>query len=221
MERIPFSVYDFFGYLAAGFLLMAAGVAAFVGEEPLHDNPSIAVGILLVIIAYILGQVLANLSGYLFEAILLDKLIGRPTDHLFASELGPMSRLFPGYYRPLPKTTQARVLERAERASGIDSPGPALFFHCHALVKKEEVANERMNTFLNLYGFCRNSCMALLVATPLLAIGTALGSAETGVVGPGWWLLGGALGAIGLFYRYLKFFRLYAVEVFVSYAELA
>ena len=219
MEKLPFSVYDFFGNLSAGFLLMVAVVAAFLGEEALGDNPSAIVAILLVVLAYAIGQVIANLSGFLFEATVLGRLLGRPTEHLFAGGRTRFARLFPGYFRELPTETQARVLGRARDAAGIAETGQALFYHCHALVKKEEVTNERLNTFLNLYGFCRNCAMALVVAVPLLALGISLGSAETGLLAPGWWLLGGTLGAVGLFYRYLKFFRLYAVEVYVSYSE--
>jgi hypothetical protein len=34
------------------------------------------------------------------------------------------------------------------------------------------------------------------------------------------WAVAAAIAAVGLLYRYLKFFRLYSVEVFVRYAEL-
>jgi hypothetical protein len=35
-----------------------------------------------------------------------------------------------------------------------------------------------------------------------------------------WWAAAAAGCAVGMFYRYLKFFRLYTHEVFVNYAEL-
>jgi hypothetical protein len=35
-----------------------------------------------------------------------------------------------------------------------------------------------------------------------------------------WWAVGALVGAVGMFYRYLKFFRHYTMEVFNSYAEL-
>lgn len=34
-----------------------------------------------------------------------------------------------------------------------------------------------------------------------------------------WWAALAVIVAIGMFYRYLKFFRLYTTEVFVTYAE--
>lgn len=218
MNQLPFSVYDFFGYLSAGFLLMAAIAAGFVGQQPFEAEPNLIAVLLLVVVAYATGHVLANLAGFFLEALLLDELIGRPTERLFAEESGRLARIFPGYFRPLPPETRCRVLEKAA-AAGITERGQALFYHCHALVKKEVVPNERLSTFINLYGFCRNCCLALLIAVPVLAVGIALGTAETGAIPPGWWLAAAGVGVVGLFYRYLKFFRLYAVEVFVSYAE--
>jgi hypothetical protein len=82
------------------------------------------------------------------------------------------------------------------------------------------VVLERLNVFLNLYGFCRNVCMALVIVAPALLLGIILGSAETGEVGPGWWVAAGLIAAVGMFYRYLKFFRQFAVEVYTSYSKL-
>jgi hypothetical protein len=220
MDKIPFSVYDFFGYLAAGFVLLAGSVAAFAGDDLLNHNPSVIVSILLVVVAYVAGQVIANVAGFLIESKLVADGLGRPTKHLFGVGGEKLSRLLPGYYRPLPATTQARVLERAQARAGITAADEGLFFHCHALVKKEPVALERLNTFLNLYGFCRNVCLALAIVAPALVLGIVLGTAETGKIGPGWWAAGAAIGAVGMFYRYLKFFRQYGVELFTTYAEL-
>ena len=59
----------------------------------------------------------------------------------------------------------------------------------------------------------------LIVAAALLA-GTLLGTAKTGaLVAPGWWAAAALAASVGLLYRYLKFFRHYSVEVYVSYAE--
>lgn len=88
-------------------------------------------------------------------------------------------------------------------------------------MKRDEVVRERLATFLNLYGFCRNMAMALVAVALFLAVGLVIGSADTGpVVGPGWWLGAAALGAVGVLYRYLKFYRQYALELLVSYAEV-
>jgi hypothetical protein len=221
VDKLPFSVYDFFGYLAAGFLLLAGLVAAFAGSDLLQDNPSVIIALLLVVVAYVTGHVIANAAGFLIETKLVAERLGRPTVHLLGAGDKRFATLLPGYYRPLPASTRQRVLERAEAEAGITEPDESLFFHCHALVKKQPVALERLNTFLNLYGFCRNVCTALLIVAPALVLGILLGTAETGQIGPGWWAAAASVAAVGMFYRYLKFFRQYGVELFTTYAELS
>ncbi len=220
MERLPFSVYDFFGYLSAGFLIMVATSSAFVGEAPLEDNPNFTLAILLVVLAYICGQVIATLAGFWLEGLLVGKAIKRPTDHLFGDyNTGTRECLFPAYCTALPQPTQERVRATAREFGLPAGDRKALFYHCHARVKKEPVPQERLATFLNLYGFCRNCSLALLLGGAALFAGSLHGSAETGIVSPGWWVGGALLCAVVLFYRYLKFFRHYALEVFTSYAE--
>jgi hypothetical protein len=221
VDKLPFSVYDFFGYLSAGFLTMVAVATAFVGEGPLHFRPGLVTGIFLLVFAYVVGQVIGNLAGFLLEGLLVGRAIRRPTPHLFGNQNdGWRQRWFPGYCRSLPAATQDRVRERARGLGVVDPQADwALFMHCHARVKGEPVTQERLETFLNLYGFCRNCALALLAGGCVLVAGSLNGSAETGVVSPGWWSAAAIACAVGLFYRYLKFFRHYAVEVFASYAE--
>lgn len=81
---------------------------------------------------------------------------------------------------------------------------------------------ERLDNFLNLYGFCRNICLALLLATVILLVGGTSEPWRNGGVGEHiWWATVAApVAAIGMFYRYLKFFRDFTIEVYRSYAEV-
>lgn len=217
MNQLPFSVYDFFGYLASGVIVLGGLAAAFVGYEPLQDPPSLLVGILLIITAYVVGHIVANLAGDLIERRLARNYLGAPTEILLGSRTpgGAAGAILPGYSTPLPSGVQDRIKELAG-----DRSGEALFFHCHAVMKSDSVVQSRLQAFLNLYGFCRNMTLALLIAAICLAVGLFVGTAETGPdVGPGWWLGAAVLAALGMFYRYLKFYRQYAVELFTSYAE--
>jgi hypothetical protein len=217
MNHIPFSIYDFFGYLASGAVLLAAFVASFFGDEPFAASPTILLGLLLVIVVYSLGQIVANLAGYLIEQRIVRDRLGTPTDILFGVRAPShnQARLFPGYFRPLSPRVAAQVKDRAG-----DRKGEDLFFHCHACMKSDPVVQGRLDTFLNLYGFCRNTTVAMSIAAFCLALGALSGTAETGSVAPpAWWLVLGIFAAAGLFYRYLKFYRQYAVELFTSYAE--
>src|SRR5262249_18134110 len=75
--------------------------------------------------------------------------------------------LFPIYFKPFPGQTSERVLKKSA-TEGFDKPGRALFFHCHAIVKRDKTTYDRLTSFLNLYGFCRNITMAALIAAVVL-----------------------------------------------------
>lgn len=71
--------------------------------------------------------------------------------------------------------------------------------------------------FLNLYGFSRNISMAGLLAASVLIIGMiSIGFSVQKM----WWVIVAIGVFIGMFYRYLKFFRHYTEEVFRAYAEM-
>jgi hypothetical protein len=217
VNQLPFSVYDFFGYLASGAVLVAGITASFIGYASLQTRPNLLVGLLLVIAAYIVGQIIANLAGDLLERRIVAHRLHRPTEILlgFYTPSGLRVKLLPGYSTPLPP----QVAQRVRNAAG-DRPAEAVFFHCHAVMKSNSVVKERLETFLNLYGFCRNMALALLLVAACLTLGLILGSADTGpTVAPGWWLAAALLASVGMFYRYLKFYRQYALELFTSYAE--
>jgi hypothetical protein len=103
----------------------------------------------------------------------------------------------------------------------IEEPGRALFYHCFERVKHDEATRTRLNNFLNQYGFCRNMSLALLLSALILLVGLLNAMLRGGDVGDhtGWAILVATLAGIGMFYRYLKFFREYTVEVFRSCAE--
>jgi hypothetical protein len=223
MMKIPFSIYDFFGYLASGFAVLAALDLAAGGRWLFADSVPPGFALLAVFAAYVAGHAVAHLASVVFEHGFLRRVLRSPEEHLLApSRSSTRWRwLFPGNFSPLPAETRDRVLAKAA-AAGAGSEPRALFFHCHARVKRDEATLGRLNTFLNLYGFCRNLAMALLLSGFVL-MGSTLAratwplSAESRSS-----LLIGALClpiSYVLLLRYLKFFRHYTLEVFVSYAE--
>lgn len=219
MDKLPFSVYDFFGYLASGFVLLVALAASFTRSTRWQSTPHAIVATLLIVAAYATGQVVANAAGYVIETRFVAGFLGQPTSNLLTSAAPPRwrARMFPGYYRPLPAQQRVACFAKSQLDA---TAGEGLFYRCHAAVKERDAVATRLSTFLNLYGFCRNMAMALFIAGVCLIVGSCIGRARTGsVVPPGWCAAASLLLAIGLLYRYLKFFRQYSVEVFVSYAE--
>ena len=80
----------------------------------------------------------------------------------------------------------------------------------------------RLDTFLNLYGFSRNTSLAAALAAIVLLISAAVNAKLGG--GYAWprvgWAIAALFAAIALLYRYLKFFRHYTLQVFVLFAEM-
>lgn len=216
MNRIPFSVYDFFGYLASGFLLMVA-VDYVVGEQwMLQEDQSVVLGLLWIVAAYIIGQIIASPSAWLLERMVIGKWLIRPELNLLRDPPKKWwAKLFPGYFTTLPVAIRNRILEKAE-VEGISEPGQALFIHAFGKVKADENAMARLNTFLNLYGFCRNISFACLLAAIVLIVGTWGGGNLDRLP----WVFVALVGSVGMFYRYLKFFRQYSYELFVTYITL-
>jgi hypothetical protein len=219
LNQLPFSVYDFFGYLASGAVVLAGITVGFVGYEPLRDTPSLLIGLILLVAAYITGQIVANLAGDLVERRLVADRLHRPTEILVGAYVPGRiaSWLLPGYSTALPSRVQEQITGQAG-----GRVGEALFFHCHAVMKSDSVVQARLETFITLYGFCRNMLVALLLVAVSLGVGLIIGSADTGpIVSPAWWLVAAVFAAVGMFYRYLKFYRQYALELLTSYAERA
>jgi hypothetical protein len=225
VNKIPFSIYDFFGYLGCGFLLLAAMDFAFNGSVLLTKRVDGLSGTLLVIImlVFVAGHIVANVASATLEAGMIRRVLGPCEQVIFEAykRHGGWARVFPGYYGALPEETRERVLAKAKERAGITSPGRALFLHCHAIVKREQATLERLNNFINAYGFCRNVSFtafisAMIVIVPVLA--ATWDHRPSPMSNVRWALLAIVVG-VGMFYRYLKFYRLYTVEVFVSYAE--
>jgi hypothetical protein len=216
MNGIPFSVYDFFEYLASGFLLIVALDYSRSQQWVLRDDLSVVWGLFWVIIAYITGQILAGPSAWLLERIIVGRWLMRPSTNLFRDPPNKWwARLFPGYFTPFPQAIRNKVQDKA-KANGISEIGEALFINAFGQVKTDERVMARLTAFASLYGFCRNVSVACLLAASIIGIG----SWQTGAMHKLSWALVALVGSIGMFYRYLKFFRQYSYELFITYATL-
>lgn len=219
MSKIPFSAYDFFGYLASGAIVLAA-LDRIAGSEFVGSDWTVAEGFLAVIAIYVAGHAVAQISSVIVENGIVRRLLRSPEEWLLsASAPSVRSKLFPGHYKPLPAETIARI-ESVRLASGAPKDPRAFFFHAHRMAENHPVTQDRLAVFLNLYGFARNMSLALIVACGMLLLGSwASGTIARRPTGPWlWWSLAALAGAVVMFYRYLKFFRAYTAEVFLSYA---
>lgn len=220
--NIPFSPYDFFGYLSNGFLIICAFEYAFFDTSLPDREWKVGQGAFYLVLAYIIGHIAANFSSYFLEHLVVRKWLRSPEETLFEPQQRTCRAfLFPIFYRPFPAEVQKRVMDMAH-TKGIEQPGRGLFLHAHALVKHDKTTMERLDSFLRLYGFSRNISAGLMISAILLGFGAFLHrcswsqTEETKLI----WAGAAVVASVAMFYRYLKFFKHYTTEVLVSYAEL-
>jgi hypothetical protein len=219
MNRIPFDPYDFFGYLASG-LLILVGMDVILGfPHVLGQDLKVVEGAVLLMAIYVTGQIIATPAKAILEDGLIDKILGRPNVNLFR-EKKPCLRglIFPGYYAPLPEQTRKKILGKAEN-EGIMGTGEDLFLHAryNPTILQDQKLMEKLNSFLNKYGFNRNLSFSALIVGIAFLVKIKFSSQ------PGTELLKYSVTALAaavlLLYRYLKFFRQYSYELFNTYAR--
>jgi hypothetical protein len=127
VNNFPFDPYDFFGYLAAGLLVLIGMDLIFGFPHIVGTDLKLVEGGVVLLMAYVAGQLVAGPSRGLLESFIVGTLLKRPSVNLFR-ERRPWVRglLFLGYYEVLPKETRERVLKRA-REAGVTDVGEALY----------------------------------------------------------------------------------------------
>jgi hypothetical protein len=217
MEKIPFSVYDFFAYLSSGVVwLLTADYILRLGLLQ-KDSVSPVLAVALILFSYVCGHIVAHFSSFIFEHFAVGRILKRPNVILLGEK--PHWIVFawvcPNYFRALPKHTQERVVAQAE-SRGAKGTGEALFLHAYPVVSAVSSVQSRLDDFRNQYGFARNMSFAFVTSAIALLIAHFVSPHPVRLR---WALLSGFTGIV-LFYRYLKFFRQYSYELFLRYAEL-
>jgi hypothetical protein len=228
LPTIPFTAYDFFAYLSAGFVVIGAGALAFRGTAVVDAEIGFVEGVGWIVVAYVLGHVISAVSAPLLERRFAEDRLGERQELLLPEEKPESKdsekpeetlaqRLFRAYFSPLPQEIRTLVLNRAKGEAKITTVGKALFLYCDAKERQNPQAAPVLAIYLNIYGFARNACFASVIGALLLGYGVWKYEADRDV--KAWLAVGTIVGAVGLLYRYLKFFRLYAREVFLFYAS--
>ena len=216
--KIPFSAYDFFGYLASGFLFWV-GIDFLDGSHDwlLNQDLKLTNGVFWLFTAYISGQTASSYSKLLYESFLVDKILRRPNFNL-VRETRPRFRgyLFWEYYTSLPNKARKRVMEKSTRA-GVVEGGEDLFVLAWSSVKNLETVGARLDEFRDRYGFNRNISFTFLVVTSIYAVGLIVGYSDQSIIE---FMYLGIAFTLLTFVRYLKFFRQYSYEVFTTYSRI-
>lgn len=215
-NKIPFTNYDFWAYLSAGFLLLFAADYVLGSRLLMRETWSVVQGVVAFSCAYTTGHLIASASSFLFERLLVEKLLGNPKDVLLGViKAPPAIRVFlPGYFQTLPVET-IRLVQTKAASMKAGASSESRYQVAFTISKTSPAVMARLDNFLNMYGFCRNVALVSFLDAALLywfcRWGGGPSEALTGVY------VALALG-VGMTLRYLKFFRHYAKEVFNSFA---
>lgn len=215
-QKIPFTTYDFWAYLSAGFMLLFALDQAAGTHLLMWEKWTAVQGGMAVSIAYVVGQLVASASSWLYEKILIGKVLGYPSNILFGNITAwwGFQKLLPSYFAPLPTETQKSALEKGGRF-GVDKSGEALFLPAHVYGRCVPAVAARLDNFLNLYGFCRNAALVGLIDAAILYWSYLQPKSPSEHL---LWARIALAVSLGMTLRYLKFYRHFALEVFTSWA---
>src|SRR5208282_6158616 len=115
MDKIPFSVYDFFAYLSSGTVVLATVDYTWGLGILQRKEVGTLLGIALVILAYVTGHIVSQFASLLFEHTIVKRILKRP----LALLLGEKPRwilfawIFPTFHRAFPEHTRRRINEQA------------------------------------------------------------------------------------------------------------
>jgi len=224
----PFAEYEFYAYLSAGMLLIAAIDYSF-GGSVLINRPSwtIAATVFWIVIAYLTGHLIAGWSASLLDQFIGRRLFVSSTDMVLGLKaprtrervLAALSGAIE--YRPMSEFLAGSILTKVAArlgSNGVSSiDGDSAFEVAFPLARTSPDTAARLDRFLNAYGLCRNVSFVSLVAVGLLAAsGLQRGDATCG------WLSIAALTlGLGMFGRFKKFHAAYTREVFRTFDRLA
>jgi len=217
LDKIPFSVYDFFAYLSSGTVVLATGDyvlgLGLVGRDKI--GPIFAV--VLIVLAYVCGHIVAHFSSFILEYFVVGRLLNRPNVLLLGEKPGwrVFGWMFPNYCRALPEITIERVNSQL-KAHGLSGTGEGVFLHAYALITANPERQQRLDAFRNQYGFARNMCFAFSLSAVAILVAQRFGSHPVRLR----WAMMAVMAAVTLFYRYLKFLKQFSYELFLRYAEL-
>lgn len=223
----PFTDYEFYAYITSG-VIVIAGVdyTLFGGVLVNRTEWTIVQGVFWTMISYLVGHITAGLSSFALEQTLVKKvfrapeliILGLQKPRLFERAF---KSLFAREYSAFPQTNSDQIIEKlaaslkCDRASLTDPE--AMFQTAFSISRYESTSEVRLNQFMNLYGFCRNTAFAFLLVAALLVWKMTFSP----VAMDNWLLIGALVMAVGMFGRFLKFYSAYTRETLRTFGRKA
>jgi hypothetical protein len=225
-RRAGFNLYDALAPLASGIVAFAVIDIAFGSRLVLSSEWSVGGGLFVIVAAYVVGQILAAPAAWLYEWLLVGRCLGWPSETLLEVPGGGTARRLLGcsllceYYRPLPAEAQESVARRAGRIVS-----QALFTKAWIATRQEPEA-ARWEKYRLVFAFCRDIAFVTLLAAIILALSALAGyTAHSGrplaflPANPWWKALIFLVVSLGITHRFLKFIRLYTLELLLAFAD--
>lgn len=229
-DKIPFSVYDFFGYLASGFLLLIGLSYCKFGCILSTSRFNVISWVLVTIIAYILGHILSSICKWIFAFGLFKAIY--PQDYLFSAceqnnplnpEIDQNKRNIFAFLEKWIKSIKSEynapfdepICRKIKENLKIDEQelkGKALFDYAYSKARLSKEVIARADIFLGLYGFCRTISLTLL----LLSFAFLAGWIFPDLYGDPFLILSAFIASLIMLLRYRKFLRQYQYEIFLT-----
>lgn len=222
-DWFPLTSYDFYAYLTAGMVAVAAYDHAFMASALAKQSEwTVVGGVFWAAIAYLVGQIIAIPSAAILEHVVARKLLRSPSEVLLG--LAKMRRrerfvaLISGAreYGLLPDANRQRTLSKLAIALNVDADklaGEAAFQCAFPHARGVADSANRLDNFLNQYGMCRNVSFAAFLAAVMLWVGRGtVCDPQTNMLAFGALIL-----SAGLFLRFIKFYAAYSREVFRTF----
>jgi hypothetical protein len=214
----PLTDYEFYAFLSAGMIVIAAVDLAFGGSTlTARSSWTVAAGVFWIVIAYLIGQLLAGPSSSFLEHLVGRRFFHPPGEVLlgFATPRWREKLLCAvagaHEYQPFAPTLATSIKDKAATLLGGVVPADAETVFQIAFPKARTSADtaKRLDTFSNVYGMCRNVSFAACIAAAVLAT-AAIRHCD---VQAGWYAAGAVVLAAGMFGRFMKFYAAYSREV--------
>jgi len=223
-QWFPLTDYDFYGYIACGFVVLFGIDYCLFDGSHLHKSWTVFEGSVLFALAYVTGQLIAMPSSMVLEHFFARHLLRPPAKILLSSSQGMCERwigkfLIGRNYSPFPHGLREKITERASKdlkvtAAAIEADPENAFQSAFVVARRSEDTRKRMDDFRNQYGFNRNMAFAgFFVFALMMEKAWQHDDAHALTYG----LLSLAMAA-GMLLRFLKFYSSFAAEVFRAYA---
>jgi hypothetical protein len=218
-DWFPFTNYEFYAYLAAGVVVIAAVDYSFTGAVLVDRTDwTLVQGVFWTIVAYLCGQLTAAPSSALLEHFLARTVFTAPVE--VASGVAPqrfsdraIAWLFANReYRPLPVGICDKIRLKVSTQLNVSLAsvsGETIFNVAFPTVRASADAAARLDQFLNLYGFCRNISFSALVALVCLVFRRS----HLDDPNAHWLIAAAAVLCVGMYGRFIKFYAAYSREV--------